>query len=123
MYCVHIDEGKNLWVLDALEDWIYFISPIKLALWENTTVCLILKSLKRELSPCGSLLIDTTSEQENMQAFNFNRIPCEETRSSGGNEAPCILITAHYMFDVCSVLTVFQVLSDQRSQARSSEQS
>lgn len=36
---------------------------------------------------------------------------------------PCIFISVHYMFNVSSVLTVFQVLSGQRSRATQSEQS
>lgn len=57
------------------------------------------------------VLIDTASEQETAQEFNFNQIPCEETHSSGGNESsyratPYILISVHYMYDVCTVLAV-----------------
>lgn len=42
-------QGKNLWVLDALEDWIYIFSAIKLAYGQMS----IFKPLKRKLSLCG----------------------------------------------------------------------
>lgn len=39
MCSVHIDEGRNLWILDALEDGIYFFSPIKLSHGQKLLYC------------------------------------------------------------------------------------
>lgn len=86
--------------------------------WAQT--CLILKSHKMEPTVCDF----NWPQQENIQEFNCNPM----WRNILGQEmrvltTPCILISVHYMFNVRSLLTVFQVLSGQRSRARQSEQS
>lgn len=41
-------QGKNLWVLDALEDWIYLFSAIKLVYGQMS----MLKPLEEAVSVC-----------------------------------------------------------------------
>lgn len=90
--------GEYKWVSETLEYWIFCVHPSSLLM--GTDVSDI--KITQKGADCGE-------EEEHIQNFNFNEVPCEGTVLI----MPCILISAHYMFIVHCTPTVVQEESSQ----------
>lgn len=86
MHCVQTDEGRNLKILSAVEDLLYFPTT-------TTTV------FERKLSHQGPALVLIDTREKKKLYRNFNQTPSEETClvvEMRGFLQPFILITVHY---------------------------